>query len=77
VTAHERQVLPLVHFAAVANFKDEDQQYLLLARTENAVIADTILPKLMKLSLEALADAAVGRPVSPPVPAETSEFGVR
>lgn len=58
VTAHERQALPLVHFAAVADFKDEDHQYLLLEKTENAVIADTILPKVVKLSLEALADAA-------------------
>ena len=58
MTAHERQVLAFVDFAAVADFKDEDNQYFLLERTENTVIADAILPKVMKLSLEALADAA-------------------
>jgi hypothetical protein len=42
----------------MANFKYEDNQYVLLERTEDAVIANTILPKMMELPLEPLANPA-------------------
>ena len=49
---------PLIDFAAVTDFKDEDNQYFLLERTEDTVIAHAILPKMMELSLEPLTNLA-------------------
>ena len=42
----------------MANFKYEDNQYVLLERSEDAVIANAILPKMMELSLQPLANPA-------------------
>lgn len=50
--------LTFVDFTAMADFKYEDNEYVLLEGTKNAVIANTILPKMVELSLESLADSA-------------------
>ena len=54
----ESEKSPLIDFAAVTDFKDEDNQYFLLERTEDTVIAHAILPKMMELSLEPLTNLA-------------------